>query len=132
MIRKLLPVIAVAATLAATSAQAGPGLSPEQQLQEELRGRVAGEPVNCINLRNVRSSRVINRTAIVFDAGGTLYVNRPRSGASSLNKWDTQVVRPFGSRLCEIDTMQMVHPTTGHFSGTVFLGEFVPYRRVRD
>jgi hypothetical protein len=85
-----------------------------------------------VNLRQVRNSRIIDRTAIVFDAGSTVYVNRPRAGAESLRKWDTQVVRPFGSQLCSIDTIKMVDPTSGFFQGTVFLGEFVPYRRVRN
>jgi hypothetical protein len=59
-------------------------------------------------------------------------VNRPRSGAEALDRHDTQVVRPFGSQLCSIDTIRMVDPVGGFFSGTVFLGEFVPYRRVRN
>lgn len=132
MIRKLLPLIAAGIAVAAIPAEAGPRRSPEEQLQHELRGRVAGEPVDCVNLRTIRNSRVIDRTALIFDAGGTIYVNRPRSGAESLRKWDTQVVRPFGSRLCSIDTIKMIDPTSGIFGGTVFLGEFVPYRRVRN
>jgi hypothetical protein len=132
MIRKLLPLIAASVAFAAVPAEAGPRRSPEQQLQHELRGRVAGEPVNCVNLRSVRNSRVIDRTAIIFDAGGTIYVNRPRAGAESLSRFDTQVVRPFGSQLCAVDTIRMVDPQSGFFQGTVFLGEFVPYRRVRN
>ncbi len=132
MIRKFLPLLAATAAMAAIPAEAGPRRSPEEQLQHELRGRVAGEPVNCVNLRNVRSSRVIDRTALIFEAGGTIYVNRPRAGAESLSRWDTQVVRPFGSQLCAIDTIRMVDPASGFFRGTVFLGEFVPYRRVRN
>jgi hypothetical protein len=59
-------------------------------------------------------------------------VNRPRAGAESLRSWDTQVVRPFGSRLCSIDTIKMVDPVSGSFHGIVFLGDFVPYRRSRN
>lgn len=134
MLRKFLPVVGAAAvTVTAMPADAGPRRTPEEQLQRELRGRVAGEPVDCINLRAVRNSRVIDRTALVFDAGGTIYVNRPRAGARSLSRWDTQVLRPFaGSQICSVDTIQMVNPSTGTFTGNVFLGEFVPYRRVRN
>jgi hypothetical protein len=132
MIRTLFPLLAGAVAIAAVPAHAGPRRTGEEQLQHELRGRVAGEPVSCVNLRSIRNSRVIDRTAIVFDAGGTIYVNRPRSGAETLRRWDTQVVRPFGSQLCSIDTIKMVDPQSGFFSGNVFLGEFVPYRRVRN
>ena len=136
MIRKVLtllaPLLAGAVAMEAVPAEAGPRRSPEEQLQRELRGRVAGEPVNCVNLRTIRNSRVIDRTALVFDAGGTIYVNRPRGGAESLSSWDTQVVRPFGSQLCSIDTIKMVDPVSGSFRGIVFLGDFVPYRRARN
>ncbi|HZG47870.1 MAG TPA: hypothetical protein VEZ41_16615 [Allosphingosinicella sp.] len=131
-IPKLLAIAAVAAAMVSVPAQAQQRRDGEQRLQHELRGRVAGEPVNCINLRNTRNSRIIDRTAIIFDAGGTLYVNRPRAGAESLSRWDAQVVRPFGSQLCSIDTVQMVDATSGTFRGIVFLGDFVPYRRVRN
>jgi len=131
MLRKFIPVLIGAAAVVASPALAQKR-SPEAELARELRGRVAGEPVKCINLRMVRSSRVINRTAIVYDAGGTVYVNRPRAGADSLNKFDAQVVKPFGSQLCSVDTIQMIDPLSGFFTGNVFLGEFVPYRRARN
>jgi hypothetical protein len=129
---KFLPLLAGAAAVLAVPASAGPRLSHEAQLQRALEGRVAGEPVDCVSLRTARNSRIINGTAIVFDAGSTIYVNRPRSGAESLNDWDTQVTHPLSDRLCSIDTVKMVDPVTGHLSGVVFLGDFVPYRRARN
>lgn len=129
MILKFLPVLAAAVSVAAVPAEAGQRRDPEQQIANVLRDRVAGEPVDCINLRNVRSSQVIANTAILYDAGGTIYVNRPRAGADALDNFSAQVVRPFNTRLCTVDTVQMIDQTTGHYRGTVFLGEFVPYRR---
>lgn len=125
----LLGGIVLAAAMPAQAALPRP--ADEAVLARALEGRVAGEPVRCINLRSARSSRVINRTAILYDVGNTIYVNRPEVGADSLNRWDTQVVRPFGTQLCSIDTVQMIDSTSGFFSGVVFLGDFVPYRRVR-
>jgi hypothetical protein len=128
--KKTLLALAAAAG-AVAPAQAGspdPGKG-ERQLARSLEGRVAGEPVDCIDLHRIRSSRIINRTAILYDAGGTLYVNRPRSGAESLKDWDIMVTRPFGSRLCRVDTVQMVSPGSHMLSGLVFLGDFVPYKR---
>jgi hypothetical protein len=134
MSRKLTALLLGAATLTAFAApvQAGPRLSPEAELERALQGRVAGEPVDCVNLRTVRSSQVIDRTAILYDAGSTIYVNRPRNGAEALRRHDAQVVRPFGTRLCSIDTVQMIDTSSGINTGHVFLGEFVPYRRVRS
>lgn len=128
--RKLIPLIA-ASLLIGGVAQAGPP-DREAELQRAVRDRVAGEPVDCIDLRRVRSSRIINDTAIVYDAGSVIYVNRPRGGAEQLDRNDTMVNRLYGTgRLCSIDTVTMVDSLSQSFSGVVFLGEFVPYRRVR-
>lgn len=131
MTRKITALLLGTVAVLAAPAQAQRH-SPEAQLARALEGRVAGAPVDCINLRQVRSSRVINDTAILYDAGGTIYVNRPRSGADSLNQWDTQVQRPFNNRLCSVDTVRMVDLQSGFMTGIVFLGDFVPYRRVRN
>ena len=130
IMRKLLSIILGGALLATASAEARPR-DPQAQLARELEGRVAGEPVDCIDLHRVRSSRIIENTAIVYDAGSTIYVNRPRAGADSLDRWDTMVVRPFGARLCSVDTVRMIDPTSHFLTGIVFLGDFVPYRRAR-
>lgn len=132
MTRKLLPILIGAVAIAAFPAQARERLSPEAELARALEGRVAGEPVDCVNLRTVRSSRVIRGIALLYDAGNVIYVNRPRAGADALNDWTAQVSRPFNNRLCSIDPVQLIDPFTGSFHGTVFLDEFVPYRRVRN
>ncbi|HEY0326918.1 MAG TPA: hypothetical protein VGC46_13210 [Allosphingosinicella sp.] len=129
MTRKLLPLLIGAVAIAAGPAQARERISPEAELARALEGRVAGEPVNCINLRSVRGSSVVRGTALLYDAGNVIYVNRPRAGAEQLDDWSTQVSRPFGSRLCSIDPVQLIDQATGHYRGTVFLSDFVPYRR---
>lgn len=134
MTRKLLPLLIGVVAIAAGPAQAQPRerLSGEAELARALEGRVAGEPVDCVNLRAVRSSRVIRGTALLYDAGSVIYVNRPRAGAEALDNWSAQVSRPFNNRLCSIDPVQMIDLVTGSYHGTVFLDEFVPYRRVRS
>ena len=125
-------LLAAAALLAAATPAAAQRGTPEQQLERAIAGRVAGEPVDCIDLHQVRNQRTIARTAIIYEIGDTYYVNRPRSGAESLNQYDTQVVRPFSTRLCSVDTITVVDSLTHNLTGSVFLGDFVPYRRVRD
>jgi DNA-binding transcriptional regulator YdaS (Cro superfamily) len=127
--RKLLPLIA-GTLLLGGAAQAKP-VDREAELERALRGRVAGEPVECIDLHHIRSSRVITDTAIIYDAGSIVYVNRPDNGADQLNQWDTMVTRLPSTRLCNIDTVTMVDQASHSMTGIVFLGDFVPYRRVR-
>ncbi len=117
--------------LLATSASAAPRLSPEAKLARALDGRVAGEPVNCISLGRVRSSRIIDDTAILYEAGSTIYVNRPRAGRESLDRWDTLVTKLFTSQLCSTDVIHLYDTSARMQTGLVFLGEFVPYKRVR-
>jgi hypothetical protein len=126
--RILLPLLA-ASMLIGGAAQAKP-VDHEAELARRLAGRVAGEPVQCIDLHRIRSSQVINDTAIIYDAGSVLYVNRPDNGADSLDRNDTMVTRLFTTQLCNIDTVQMVDPMSGMMTGIVFLGDFVPYRRI--
>lgn len=131
--KKLLPLLAVAGGLIlGAPAQAADRPDGETRLARMLEGRVAGDPVDCVDLRRVRSSRIIDHTAIVYDAGSVIYVQRPTAGVESLRDWDTMVSRLFDSRLCSIDTVRMVDPHSGMLTGIVFLDEFVPYRRVRD
>lgn len=132
--RKTIAAVLAAATVLSLSvaADARPRLSPEAKLAKMLDGRVAGTPQDCIYLPTIRGSRIIDNTAIVYDAGRTLWVNRPRSGASSLDDDDILVTNLYGSgsQLCSIDIVQL-HDRTSHFySGFVGLGEFVPYRKV--
>jgi len=129
--RQLAMIVAASIIALATSAQSAPRQTGEERLQRALEGRVAGEPVDCIQLHNVRSSTIIENEAILFDAGSTVYVNRPRAGRESLDDWDTLLTRPFGTRLCSIDVVRLLDSTTQMETGTVFLGEFVPYRRKR-
>ena len=130
--RKLLSIAAFSLLAASASAMASPAREAnEAKLARALEGRVAGEPVRCINLRNVRSSRIIDRTAILYDAGGTIYVNRPRGGGESLDRWDTLVTRLHSSQLCSIDIVNLFESGSNIQTGFVSLGEFVPYRKPR-
>ena len=129
--RTLAALLAGVLLLVAGAAPAGPRLSPEAQLAKALDGRVAGEPVNCISLNRVRSSQIIDDTAILYEAGSTIYVNRPRSGRESLDRWDTLVTKLFTSQLCSTDVVHLFDTSSRIQTGFVFLGEFVPYERVR-
>ncbi|HEY1604810.1 MAG TPA: hypothetical protein VGF77_04360 [Allosphingosinicella sp.] len=126
--RKIVLALAAASVLAAPAA-AAPRLHGEAQLAKMLDGRTAGKPVDCIDLGQVRSSQIVDHTAIVYDSGGTLYVNRPRGGAESLDSWDVMVLKPFDHELCRVDTVQLLDSGSHFFKGSVFLGDFVPYKR---
>ncbi|MDO9370690.1 MAG: hypothetical protein Q7T68_19170 [Sphingopyxis sp.] len=130
---RLIPTLFIAAALAAVPAasSAREKLAPEDQLAKLLEGRVAGQPQDCLPLTSLGSSQVIDKTAIVYRSGGTLWVNRPDGGAASLDDDDVLVLKTSGSQLCSIDTIELHDRSSHMYSGFVSLGKFVPYRRVK-
>ena len=117
--------------LAGVAADAKPRLTPEEALAKKLEGRVAGAPVNCIYLPRVMKTQVYNKTAIAYESGSTIWVNRPQSGASILNNNDIMLTTPQGSQLCNVDIVRIIDPMVGFWRGTVGLGQFVPYTKVK-
>ncbi len=129
--RRIIAAALGAALLATAPAVAKPRLSPEAELADAVKGRVAGAPVSCINLTNVRNVQIIDRTALVYDAGGVKYVNRPRGGAEQLDHWDVLVTRLPNNRLCRPDIVRLYDSASRFETGFISLGDFVPYRRPR-
>lgn len=102
----------------------------EEDLAKMLEGREAGEPVSCIRHRLNDRVRVIDKTAIVYGRGNTIYVNYTRH-PSDIDDWDTMVTRRYGSQFCKSDIVTKVDKTNGMFSGVISLSEFIPYKRVK-
>ncbi|MBS0481328.1 MAG: hypothetical protein JSR96_04100 [Proteobacteria bacterium] len=114
--------------LAATTADARPRLTGEEELAKIIQDRVPGKPTDCISQFDGRDMQVIDKTALVYRSGGTIWVNRP-ADPHSLDSDDILVTYPTGSQFCRLDRVQTVD-RSGHFvTGFVMLGDFVPYRR---
>ena len=121
--------LAVAALLAASgcvsTTAAERAAEGEAKLARMLEGRVAGQPQSCISAWQNRNLEVIDETAIVYDAGNTIYVARPAQ-PQSLDSSDILVIERTGSQLCKHDIVRTVSQS-GFMTGVVFLGDFVPY-----
>lgn len=103
-------------------------LSGEAKLAKMLEGRVAGEPQSCIRTFPTANLKIIDGTALVYKQGSTLWVNVP-DYPNSLDDSDALLTRTHGTQLCNTDVVTTFDPAFGHFTGNVFLGEFVPYRK---
>lgn len=127
---RLLKAIAAGSLLLASVAAAA-AVDHEADLQQMLGKRVAGPPVNCINVSQITGSHIVDGTAILYDVvGGDIYVNRPTSGAYMLNRNQYLVTDTHIPELCNVDQVDLVDGTTHIPSGTVGLGQFVPYHKV--
>lgn len=130
MFRTQILAAAVAANLISGAAVAERPRSGEEQLALALRGRTAGKPVDCIQLRRAGNSSIIDKTAIIFAVGDVLYVNKPASGGDELSDSKVMLLRMSASQLCSGQAVQLFDPGAKITMGSEVLGPFVPYRRV--
>lgn len=129
--RLLAAGLGIAATLAGCTHVEGPQRfrdRAEAQLARMLEGRVAGQPRSCITVFDLGRLRILDRTAVVYDAGETIWVSRP-SEPATLDTRDIVVIQRTGSQLCKQDVIRTVDRTSHITTGVVFLDDFVPYRR---
>ena len=122
-------LVAAAALLTGPALEAKPKLSPQQRLDKLLDGRIAGAPEHCISHFDSREMQVLDKTAIVYGWGNTIWVNTPRN-AEDLDDDDILVTRTSGSQLCDLDIVTTLDRSSQFFNGSISLGKFVPYRRV--
>lgn len=130
--KALLPIAALAMLALPASAEEKPAAPSkgELKLAKLLEGRAAGEPQRCINTFGSGNLTIIDRTALIYRDGKTVWVNRTRN-PEGLDDDDFLVIRKYGSssQLCRLDNVS-THDRSGHFfTGVVFLEDFVPYRK---
>jgi hypothetical protein len=118
----------VALSVGTADAARKPKDEPEVQIAKLLEGRTAGEPVNCISMQSIRSSRIIDKTAILYTMNnGTIYLNRPTAGATSLRNDMALFTKTPSSQLCSVETVTLFDSVSHMYYGWVGLGQFVPY-----
>lgn len=107
---------------------------PSAELDEALKGRIAEKPRGCISLSPQQGTRIIDGTAIIYQESTRLwYVNRPSAGrCPSLRQNRILVTRAFSSQLCRGDIVRMVEPLGSIETGHCILGDFTPYRQVKQ
>lgn len=123
--------ILAAALLAFTGVALAAGIQEENEarLARMLEGRIAGEPVACIPaFRTTTQLQVLEKVALVYDAGNLIYVARPED-PEMLGRDDVVVINRFGGQLCHTDIIRTVDRHGGYHTGVVFLEKFVPYRK---
>jgi hypothetical protein len=130
-------ILLASACLAAGCAHDDPvetAANDEAKLGAQLAGYAPdGPPVSCVNLRDVDGNRSAGEAAIVFDGrGGRKWVNRPGGGCPSLEFGRALQTRTSTGQLCRGDIATVFDPVARIEYGACGLGDFEPYRRVRD
>ena len=129
MRKVVIALTTAAALLCGPALQAKPRLTPQQELAKLLEGREPGKPTHCLSSSDTREMRVLDKTAIVYGWGNTIWVNVPKN-VEDLDDDDIMVIKTFGSQLCSLDIVHTVDRSSHITTGFLNLGEFVPYRRI--
>jgi hypothetical protein len=108
MHKSLLAVVALTALTGGASA----GFSAKK---EPAPVRAVGEPVNCVNIRNIRSTNIVDNSTIDFKmAGGKIYRNSLPYSCPSLKSEDRFSYRTSLSQLCNVDIVRVLHSYGGN------------------
>ncbi|WP_343042876.1 DUF6491 family protein [Sphingomonas lacunae] len=122
-------LLGACAPIARTNAEA---LTPDQLalLDRNLSGKVAGEPVSCINnLSADQTIRVSDNILLYRVSGRLVYKNELRGGCPGLARDNDVIVSEVrGSGPCRGDIIHLVDRTTGIRGPSCVLGDFTPYR----
>ena len=131
--RPIIPTLA-AAILLTGCAHAGQSTT-EAPLGEKAQAALETfEPVgtrSCINLRTVRSTRIVDDTAIIYEVSADRwFVNRPSGGrCAALQPGRALVTRLTTGNLCNVDIVRVIDPPSPMDYGSCALGPFIEYRK---
>lgn len=127
-----LAILAGMLTLAGCTAnaemQASRAAQAKADLDDALKGRVAGKPQNCIsNPQQSGGPQIIDEHTILYRDGGRIWRNELASSCPSLDKYDILVVELHGSQLCRNDQFRPVDPGSRIPGAYCRFGDFTPY-----
>lgn len=125
--RSLCPLLLLPLLLAAADAPAPLSAKAVKQLA----GRTAGAPISCIQLTRIRSSEIVDATAVIYkESPRRWYVNQPDGGrCDMLNPRRILITRTPSNQLCGNDLITIAEAGSPITYGACGLGKFVPYTR---
>lgn len=120
----------VVSTLVALTLGATAGMSAKK---EPAPVRAVGEPINCVSLNRIRSTKVVDNSTIDFKmAGGKTYRNSLPYSCPGLKFEDRFSYKTSLSQLCNVDIVRVLHDYGGRLQEGVGcgLGKFQPVEKI--
>ena len=120
------------AALALLTGGATAGLSAKK---EPTPVRAVGEPINCVSLNQIRSTKIIDNSTIDFKmTGGKTYRNSLPNSCPGLKAEDRFSYRTSLSQLCNVDIVRVLHDYGGRLTegAGCGLGKFQPVEKISD
>jgi hypothetical protein len=117
-----------------TVATAAGAFGPAERRAKELAAyQPAGEPIKCISIHQIRSTRILANNVIDFKmTGGKVYRNTLPHSCPQLVSEDRFSYRTSLSQLCSVDTIRVLHNYGGQLQegAGCGLGKFQPVEKI--
>lgn len=123
-----LPVLA-SAMLVAACAAVPPANTDRAELADVLNGRVAAGTQSCVPITPGVNLTVLNSDTLLYDRGGTVWVNELRGSCPGLGTTSTLIVEPSSGQYCRGDQFREIEWGATIPGPTCVLGDFTAYRR---
>lgn len=120
-------------TLTALGLLVAGGTAASSAKKEPAPVRSVGEPVSCVNLSQIRSTKVIDNSTIDFHmAGNKIYRNSLPQSCPGLKFEDRFSYRTSLSQLCSVDIIRVLHDQGGQLmeGAGCGLGKFQPVEKI--
>ena len=128
--RQVMNRILIAATMMAGVGIVGACAAENEQTPRKVAPpvEIAGDPVNCVQTRNIRSSKVQDDSTIDFEmVGGTVLRNALPNSCPGLSFEGRFAHSSTTGQLCNVDTVTLLY-SDGRRGVSCGLGQFVPVR----
>ena len=125
---------ALALLLAAGLAGGGIAMATAKDSKPEPEVRNIGAPKSCVNIRNIKSTDVIDRNTIDFKmTGGKIYRNTMPASCPGLTSNDAFSYRVPTSQLCNVDIIHVLENYGGrlHQGAGCGLGKFQQIEKIK-
>lgn len=109
------------------------GTAASSAKKDPMPVRSVGEPVSCVNLSQIRSTKVIDNSTIDFHMSGKkIYRNSLPQSCPGLKFEDRFSYRTSISQLCSVDIVRVLHDQGGQLieGAGCGLGKFQPVERI--
>ncbi len=95
---------------------------------DPLAGRIAGKPVQCINLQQIQGPSVVDRHTIIYrQSGRRIWVTHPVGNCPALRPIVTLITQVYGGQLCRNDRFQVLEANAIIPSAYCRFDYFTPY-----
>lgn len=119
--------------LAAVTMLTGGATASLSAKKEPAPVRATGEPVNCVSLNRIRSTKVLDNSTIEFKmVGGKTYHNSLPYSCPGLKFEDRFSYKTSLNQLCSVDIVHVLHDYGGRLTQGVGcgLGKFQPVEKI--